>query len=687
MSEEIEINEIDPPTELMVIEVQDDFLPALSLEQAIERHTQVKELVSSLMIDGVDYGQIPGTQKPSLWKPGAEKLTTFFGLRVLFIDEKVIEQWDDDDPLFYYRRKCQLWKGNVLIAEASGSANSREDRYRWRWVSADDVPDGDITNLKTKGGKKGMFEWQFEARQTDGQYGKPEEYYEKIDKKIANNQVDRFDKVQHWNKQEAIYMEWEEILYRIPNEEIFTLVNTILKMADKRCLSGSTPMVFKTSRGYTRGRLSTMVQVFRNGNETIQVPGINGEWRTVKGINESKNRKVSRINLADGDYILATTEHKFPTKDGLKSVSILEKGDILLRDKPIFDYVAFDYPAFAIEIAWAAGLFLAEGNFPDQANGVRYTINADRTDLIERLLKIADVVMGTWNIVEKESNSVSINIHGSGFRGMIEDFISGETSYKKHFSKKAFNQGSDFLKSMLWGYLAGDGHWNERKGRRAFWELSFTGKNYELAKDLRTICNVLGFRISIKRKHTTLKATEKTYSVHKGWIKFPSDSYNQKTLETIESVEDFKQPCTVYDIEVDGDHLFLLANGIVSHNSFVAATLIACNASDYFTQDIEDIPEMNKTNIQPSKQTKTKPAKNEPVDTENLILNSSAAMKDGTFTGNEYLDLGKGLGYDKVYVGEIKRKYETKDEKTKKTTTDFVSAAHELIEKYQTANS
>ena len=229
-----------------------DFMPMLSVEEAGLRYSLMKKLVSDQMIDGVDYGTIPGTHKPTLLKPGAEKLTTFFALRVLFVDEQVTERWDDDNPLFYYRRKCQLWRGDVLIAEASGSANSREDRYRWRWVSADSVPDGDITNLKTKGGRKGMFEWQFSARQTSGEYGRPEEYYQAIDNKIAKNEVATFMKEQHWNQQESLYMEWDETLYRVPNEEIFTLVNTVLKMADKRALVAATLIACNASDYFTQ---------------------------------------------------------------------------------------------------------------------------------------------------------------------------------------------------------------------------------------------------------------------------------------------------------------------------------------------------------------------------------------------------------------------------------------------------
>ncbi len=60
------------------------FMPALSIELAVERYNAVTEFVSRVLRKDVDYGVIPGTEKRTLLKPGAEKLTTFFGLSTRF---------------------------------------------------------------------------------------------------------------------------------------------------------------------------------------------------------------------------------------------------------------------------------------------------------------------------------------------------------------------------------------------------------------------------------------------------------------------------------------------------------------------------------------------------------------------------------------------------------------------------
>jgi hypothetical protein len=265
------------------------FLPVLSVDQAVERYEHMREFVSKCLVKDTDYGKIPGTKKNTLYKPGAEKLTTFFGLRVTFVDDGSVENWGDptdlNEPFFYYKRKCRLWKGDVLIAEASGSANSKEGRYRWRWVKSDDVPmELRGTDLKERGGKDGIFRWMYLNRETTGQYGKPESYWKKLDSLIKAEKVEETQKKQHWDSQYAEYIEWESYEYRVPNDDIFTLVNTILKMAEKRALVAATLIGCNASDYFTQDMEDIQPGVETgNGNgfgvdpevsqETIEEPG------------------------------------------------------------------------------------------------------------------------------------------------------------------------------------------------------------------------------------------------------------------------------------------------------------------------------------------------------------------------------------------------------------------------------
>ena len=62
----------------------DDFMPVLSVAQAVERKHMLNSFVSEVLKEGEDYGKIPGgQQKPVLMKPGAEKLCSIFGLALI----------------------------------------------------------------------------------------------------------------------------------------------------------------------------------------------------------------------------------------------------------------------------------------------------------------------------------------------------------------------------------------------------------------------------------------------------------------------------------------------------------------------------------------------------------------------------------------------------------------------------
>ena len=79
-----------------------------------------------------DFGVIPGTKKPSLFKSGAEKVATAYGLCQRYSIESKIESFDGKTPMFYYMVKCDLVKiidgQEYTIVSAFGSSNTNEKR-------------------------------------------------------------------------------------------------------------------------------------------------------------------------------------------------------------------------------------------------------------------------------------------------------------------------------------------------------------------------------------------------------------------------------------------------------------------------------------------------------------------------------------------------------------------------------
>ncbi|GMV67546.1 MAG: hypothetical protein AMXMBFR75_33360 [Candidatus Hinthialibacteria bacterium] len=115
-----------------VTTVDTTFLPQMTTDQAVQVYKAMKEFISATLVDGRDYGKIPGTPKATLLKAGAEKLCRFFGLSASMTLVDKVEDWTGADrgaPLFAYVYRCALSKNGIIIAECDGQANTWESRY------------------------------------------------------------------------------------------------------------------------------------------------------------------------------------------------------------------------------------------------------------------------------------------------------------------------------------------------------------------------------------------------------------------------------------------------------------------------------------------------------------------------------------------------------------------------------
>lgn len=563
--------------------------PIVSVEEALEQRQSLMKYIDNLLVEGVDYGSVPGTDRDVLLKPGAEKLASFLGLTPDFIEMGVTEDWTGQDhggePFFSYRYKCNLYKGDFKVGQGIGSCNSWEKKYRWRWVDEGELPPTvNPDHLLTRQATVQEFQFAINKAETTGQYGKPQIYWDEFKAAIKAGEANKFTKTTQSGKELPAWA-ITTTLYRVPNEDIFSQVNTLDKMSQKRCLGTTTPVLIKTNKGIFRGEIKTAWEIYNKGSD-VWLPGIDGTWRKVQGMVKQSGKQVVRIDLADGSYILATKEHRFPTLNGLKSVEKLKVGDRLLRS----DLTGVMGNDGALpDFGWIVGLFLAEGSFVSESNTTRFTLHENETEYIDKIKAVAKIFGAKIGIISKEGKAIQVDVYGAAFRGLISQFCTGRHSYGKHLSKFAWRQGLEFLDAVLEGYLAGDGSWTDNNGRGPYWRIGFTGKNRALATDLRCLCSILGYRVKIVRRSARARGIE--FPTFEGWIKPPTSkpSYNTICLEEIVEITEQNRPATVVDIEVDGDHLFCLANGIQTHNSLVAAILVAASVSELFTQDLEDL--------------------------------------------------------------------------------------------------
>lgn len=255
----------------------EDFMPVFTVEQAVNRKSQMNQFISGVMTDGEDYGKMPGNQtKKVLMKPGAEKLCSIFGLAPRYVAEETTEDWtgrEHGEPFFYYRYKCQLYRGERFMGEAVGSCNSWEAKYRYRWMSEDQLPEGvDKEKLLKRGGRKTLFEFMFafDKRETTGQYGKPEEHWKMFEKAVADGTARKAQKTTKKGEQWGWEVDVDTALYRVPNPDSADTVNTCQKMAQKRALVAAVLVVTNCSDAFTQDLEDAEPEVHQRNNSAQQ---------------------------------------------------------------------------------------------------------------------------------------------------------------------------------------------------------------------------------------------------------------------------------------------------------------------------------------------------------------------------------------------------------------------------------
>lgn len=131
-----------------------------------------KEFIKTDFVDGVDFGLIPSTDKPTLFKAGYEKIEFYLGLspqyRLInreFVPNQEIKQkvWNNETKRFdvveairnFYSWEfaCDLYSGDTKVAEGVGCANTEERKYVNLYNKKGETPDN-LANTIMKIAKK-----------------------------------------------------------------------------------------------------------------------------------------------------------------------------------------------------------------------------------------------------------------------------------------------------------------------------------------------------------------------------------------------------------------------------------------------------------------------------------------------------------------------------------------------------
>lgn len=213
-----------------------------NISTTMAKIAQMQSVVQKTLKQGHDFGEVLGTNKPTLLKPGGEKICMLFGLNPEYEFLQVTEDYDKE--FFSYNIRCTLFRNGQPVAQGVGSCNSKEKKYRF--INVDEIPENYM-------GSSESF--------TD-KYGRQK--------------------------------------YKINNPDICSLVNTILKMAKKRAFIDAVLQVASLSEVFTQD-LEDMGDFIQqeNDNSTMTL-----EQATAIKINFGKYKGTTLGELVkkDGQY-------------------------------------------------------------------------------------------------------------------------------------------------------------------------------------------------------------------------------------------------------------------------------------------------------------------------------------------------------------------------------------------------
>jgi hypothetical protein len=102
----------------------------LSIGEVVQHVALIRSVMANVMVRDKHYGVIPGTDKPSLWKPGAELLCMTFRIA------PHVRQIDDLSVKGMVRYRITM-EGvhqvtGAMLGEGVGECSSHEEKYKWR---------------------------------------------------------------------------------------------------------------------------------------------------------------------------------------------------------------------------------------------------------------------------------------------------------------------------------------------------------------------------------------------------------------------------------------------------------------------------------------------------------------------------------------------------------------------------
>lgn len=355
------------------------------------------------------------------------------------------------------------------------------------------------------------------------------------------------------------------------------------------CLASTTKLLCRID-GYVK--YVTAKQLFdiwdiSKDKKNIEIMGDNGFVKVTHGFKiENKESVLQKTTLENGLVISTTKDHPSVKIVNNKLVQVkaeeLSVGDFI----PVSKKMSYkSVLGGSRDLGRFVGLFGAEGQYDlRRDNKVAFSFHTEEKELHEFVESFSKNVFGATtnnNPSLKWPNATRIDVNSRSVYGLMRDFFIGNLCTDKRIRSKIFNMSEDFRLGFLEGFIEGDGHTCDNT-RSDYGSIHIANK--ELGMDIIAVANSLNIKCSYRNgsngndcvinvlHNDKLKLKplqdwrDGKGALSKSTVLNDFDDYYGVKIEKIELIKTKKNVC-VYDFEVDKEnHLFQIANGIITHN-------------------------------------------------------------------------------------------------------------------------
>jgi ribonucleoside-triphosphate reductase len=349
--------------------------------------------------------------------------------------------------------------------------------------------------------------------------------------------------------------------YGIPYFSNF--INSDMKPEDARSmcpLSGRTRVIVRSKQNGIR--VEQIIHIINN----MQVKGTEykvltptGSWVKARPVKVATT-DVYRVWLSNGVFVDMGENHLQPTMD---------KGTLLARELAVDMWLPFTRTSFESELGdydlgYVVGAYLGDGSHDNEST--IYSLCAfEKDDETERRLARIWNNLGFFVKVTQSERNVRFLRVSAGSYTMLRRFVKGSGALDKSLTRLVFNGSVAFKSGILDGYQATDG---SREKKRLY------TASESLRYDMAFLLSSLGRKYNISSyddredrfsKNVVYRIDYPERANYGDFYKEDND-YHYYRITKIERLADFNAE-HLYCFQVaSAEHLFVLANGLVTHN-------------------------------------------------------------------------------------------------------------------------